>query len=68
MTRRRDGASGIGRGGLAARATDGPDRFARLPEPTSPEDLVTTCDVAPVPDPDLGRDPERDWLVRYGSA
>jgi hypothetical protein len=42
------------------------DRFTVLPTSVRLEDTVTTYDTEPVPDPDGGRDTERDFLVRYG--
>ena len=43
----------------------GESRFARLPEPVRLEDTVETHDPAPVPDPESGRDTDRDFLLRY---
>jgi hypothetical protein len=43
-----------------------PDRFRRLPAPIRLEDTITTSDVDPVPDPEGGRDTNRDFLIRYG--
>lgn len=42
-------------------------RFAKLPPRIRLEDTVTTKDVAPVPDPERGRDTDRDFLLRYGA-
>ena len=42
------------------------DRFKHLPKPIRVEDTVTTADTQPVPDPEGGRDTERDFLIRYG--
>lgn len=41
-------------------------RFSRLPEPIRLEDTVEETDTRPVPDPEGGRDTDRDFLVRYG--
>ena len=46
--------------------TSDSDRFKQLPKPVRLEDTVTTSDTDPVPDPDGGRDTERDFLIRYG--
>ena len=42
------------------------DRFKHLPKSVRLEDTVTTADTQPVPDPEGGRDTERDFLIRYG--
>lgn len=39
--------------------------FRRLPEPVRPEDTVTSQDTAALPDPEAGRDTDRDFLLRY---
>ena len=41
-------------------------RFTRLPAPVRLEDTVAEVDVRPVPDPEGGRDTDRDFLIRYG--
>ncbi|HEY7719672.1 MAG TPA: hypothetical protein VH915_12995 [Pedococcus sp.] len=38
--------------------------FTHLPERVRPEDLVTTQDVDPGPDPRGGRDTETEFLLR----
>lgn len=47
--------------------SDGPpfDRFRRLPERVRPEDLIATQEAEPAPDPTMGRDPDRDFMLRY---
>jgi hypothetical protein len=40
-------------------------RFAKLPEPVDLDDTVTTQDTASAPDPEAGRDTDRDFLLRY---
>lgn len=42
------------------------NRFTRLPARVRLEDTVTSCDTEPVPDPEGGRDTDRDFLIRYG--
>jgi hypothetical protein len=42
------------------------ERFRRLPEPVRLEDTVAEVDVRPVPDPEAGRNTDRDFLIRYG--
>lgn len=38
-------------------------RFRKLPERIRPEDLIATQETDP-PDPTMGRDSERDFMVR----
>lgn len=52
---------------LRARIEAGPDRFRTLPEPPDPEHLTTGQDVSPGPDPEGGRNADRDWMLRYGA-
>jgi hypothetical protein len=42
------------------------DRFKHLPKRVRLEDTVTSLDTEPVPDPEAGRNTERDFLIRYG--
>jgi len=42
-----------------------PRDFRRLPEPIALEDTVATQDVRTVPDPDGGRDPNHEWMLRH---
>ena len=42
-----------------------PSRFSRLPEPVSLDDTIASQDTAPPPDPESGRDTDRDFLLRY---
>jgi hypothetical protein len=42
-----------------------PGPYDELPEPIDLEDTITSADVEPVPDPDGGRDPERDFMLRW---
>lgn len=42
------------------------ERFDQLPEPIRLEDTIAESDTTGVPDPEAGRDTDRDWLVRYG--
>jgi hypothetical protein len=43
----------------------GSDRFKELPKPIRLEDTVAEVDTRPVPDPDGGRNPGTDFLIRY---
>ena len=40
------------------------DRYRHLPKRIAPEDLVATVDTEAPPDPTMGRDPERDFMLR----
>lgn len=46
--------------------TPDPDRFKQLPPPVRLEDTVEVKDEAPVPDPDGGRNPDTDFMLKYG--
>ena len=41
-------------------------RYDTLPEPVRLEDTIAESDARDVPDPEAGRDTNRDWVVRYG--
>ena len=41
-------------------------RFSKLPRPIRLEETVETTDVSAVPDPEAGRDTDRDFVTRYG--
>ena len=36
-----------------------------MPEPVSLDDTIATQDTTPAPDPESGRDTDRDFLLRY---
>jgi len=40
------------------------DRFKKLPKRIRPEDMTATQDTEPPPDPTMGRDSERDFMLR----
>jgi hypothetical protein len=40
----------------------------KLPKRIPVEDTVEQVDVRSVPDPEAGRDTDRDFLIRYGLA
>jgi hypothetical protein len=42
----------------------GSDRFRQLPERVRPEDMVETQQAGDAPDPTMGRDSERDFMLR----
>jgi hypothetical protein len=42
-----------------------PQRYRVLPEPISPEDWTTEQPSEDPPDPEGGRDTDRDFLLRY---
>jgi len=39
-------------------------RFRKLPERIRPEDMIATQETEPPPDPTMGRDSERDFMLR----
>lgn len=40
-------------------------RFAELPERVDPDSYVEGVDVSDVPDPEFGRDPNKEWMLKY---
>lgn len=55
---------------MSTDATKAPEsaaaRFAVLPEPVRLEDTVATTDTELAPDPDMGIDPNHEWMIRHG--
>lgn len=43
-------------------------RFGKLPERIRPEDMIATQDTEPPPDPTMGRDTERDFMLRNAGS
>jgi hypothetical protein len=43
-------------------------RFRKLPERIRPEDMIATQETEPPPDPTMGRDPERDFMLRNAGS
>jgi hypothetical protein len=41
-------------------------RYGTLPRRPAPDELVEETPTAPPDDPQLGRDSDRDWMLRYG--
>ena len=41
--------------------------YRHLPEPVDPDDTIATHETDPPPDPEGGRDSERDFMLRYGA-
>lgn len=39
-------------------------RFRKLPERIRPQDMIATQETDPPPDPTMGRDSERDFMLR----
>ena len=62
------GTPPLDREGLAERVRDGGQRFRDLPEHPAPADLGTGEEVDAAPDPDGGRNPDRDWMLRWGNG
>lgn len=52
-------------GAVAQAREAGRRRFGALPEGVALEDTVAEHDARPVADPQGGRDPERDFLLRH---
>lgn len=50
----------------AGPATRSSARFSRLPADVRLEDTVAIQPTRPAPDPEAGRDTDRDFLFRYG--
>jgi len=46
-------------------AEQGAERYRPLPPPVRLEDTVEVKETDPAPDPAGGRDPERDFMLRY---
>lgn len=44
---------------------DPSERYRRLPERVRLEDTIASQETAPAPDPDGGRNPNRDFMLRY---
>lgn len=43
-------------------------RFRKLPERIRPEDMIATQETEPPPDPTMGRDCERDFMLRNAGS
>jgi hypothetical protein len=43
-------------------------RFKKLPERIRPEDMIAVQETEPPPDPTMGRDPERDFMLRNAGS
>jgi hypothetical protein len=39
-------------------------RYKHLPERVPLDELITQTPASDAPDPEMGRDPDRDWLLR----
>ena len=42
--------------------------YRHLPEPVDLDDTIATHETEPAPDPEGGRDSERDFMLRYGAG
>ncbi|WP_329457227.1 hypothetical protein [Streptomyces sp. NBC_01497] len=42
-------------------------RFSELPRRIRPEEMVEEVPAAPPNDPEMGRNAENDWMVRYSA-
>lgn len=52
---------------VTGRTTPVHGRFSTLPKRVRLADTVMTSDTGPVPDPEGGRDTDRDFMIRYGA-
>ncbi|MEP7192837.1 MAG: hypothetical protein ABI903_08215 [Actinomycetota bacterium] len=43
-------------------------RFRKLPERVRVEDMIATQETEPPPHPTMGRDPERDFMLRNAGS
>ena len=43
-------------------------RFRKLPDRIRPEDMIATQETEPPPDPTMGRDSERDFMLRNAGS
>jgi hypothetical protein len=43
-------------------------RFKKLPERIRAEDMIAVQETEPPPDPTMGRDPERDFMLRNAGS
>lgn len=43
-------------------------RFRKLPERIRPQDMIAVQETEPPPDPTLGRDTERDFMLRNAGS
>jgi hypothetical protein len=46
----------------------GPERYKHLPERVRAEDTVESKDTRVAPDPEAGRDTDRDFMIRYSGG
>lgn len=44
------------------------ERYRELPERVHFKDMVATQETTPPPDPTMGRDTERDFVLRYAGG
>lgn len=47
---------------------EGSERYKRLPAPIKLEDTVESQETEPARDPDGGRNPDRDFMIRYSGG
>jgi hypothetical protein len=59
----REEQTAAGDDGAAERAA----RFGTLPGRVDPRDMVEESPADPPNDPEFGRDPDNDWMVRYSA-
>ncbi|MGA8994719.1 MAG: hypothetical protein WB441_10485 [Nocardioidaceae bacterium] len=52
-------------GSATARPDDASGRWRRLPDPIRREDTVVGQESGSAPDPDVGRNPDREFMLRH---
>jgi hypothetical protein len=65
MTKTVKGSPGRARSDMDAAAATRRDRYGTLPPRPDAADLVEETPAEPPADPELGRDSNRDWMLRY---
>jgi hypothetical protein len=46
----------------------GPAKYRKLPEPIRLDQVTTSQPASDAPSPDFGRDPDHEWMLRFGAS
>jgi hypothetical protein len=46
----------------------GSAKYRKLPEPIRLDQVTTTKPASDAPAPDMGRDPDHEWMLRFGAS
>jgi hypothetical protein len=46
----------------------GSAKYSTLPEPIRLDQVTTTQPASDAPSPDFGRDPDHEWMLRFGAS